>query len=120
MPTHLNLINHTYFNLNVSSPIDEHLLQVKADQFLELKDKLVPSGKFLKVDDTELDFREKKIIGKTRLDDYFFLNLAKVAVASLYSPTSGIEMKIYTNQPGILLFTSLHFEAVCFGKQKIF
>ena len=116
--THVNLTNHSYFNLNGNSPIDEHLLQVKSDYILELKENLVPTGKMLKVDNTNFDFRTRKTINKIRLDDYFVLKSNEEEVACLYSHESGIEMKTFTNQPGIVIYTPPHFEAICFETQK--
>ncbi|MDA9588629.1 galactose mutarotase, partial [Flavobacteriaceae bacterium] len=63
-------------------------------------------------------FKTPKVLGTTRLDDYFVLSPTNEAVVSLYEPQSGIEMKTYTNQPGLVVFTPPHFEAICFETQK--
>jgi aldose 1-epimerase len=117
-PTHVNLTNHAYFNLNPKSAIESHQLQIHADRYLELKQNLVPTGTRLNVAQTPFDFRTPKTIATTRLDDYFVLNATNEAAATLYEPQSGIEMKTYTDQPGVVVFTPPHFEAICFETQK--
>ena len=117
-PTHVNLTNHAYFNLNPKSAIASHQLQIHADRYLELKQNLVPTGTRLNVAQTPFDFRTPKTIAKTHLDDYFVLNATNEAAATLYEPQSGIEMKTYTDQPGVVVFTPPHFEAICFETQK--
>ena len=36
----------------------------------------------------------------------------------MYSPETGILMKTITDQPGVVIFTPPHFEAICFETQK--
>lgn len=117
-PTHVNLTNHAYFNLNPKSAFASHQLQIHADRYLALKQNLVPTGTRLNVTQTPFDFRTPKTIATTRLDDYFVLNATNEAAATLYEPQSGIEMKTYTDQPGVVVFTTPHFEAICFETQK--
>mgnify|MGYP003342778100 FL=1 len=116
--THINLTNHSYFNLNGNNPINSNFLKINADCYLELKNNLVPSGKILNVSDTKFDFRNFKVIGTNQFDDYFILNKTKEAAASIYNPNSKIKMEVYTNQPGIVIFTPLNFEGICFETQK--
>jgi len=116
--TPINMTNHAYFNLNPNNNIGNHKLTIDADDFLELQSNLVPTGKKIEVTGTPLDFRKEKFISETRLDDYFVVNQNKTSVASLYSPETGIEMKTYTDQPGVVVFTPPHFEAICFETQK--
>jgi len=52
------------------------------------------------------------------LDDYFVLNKNAEEAAVIFSPETGIEMKTITDQPGIVVFTPPHFEAICFETQK--
>ena len=117
-PTHINLTNHSYFNLNGNNPINSSFLRINSDYYLELKNNLIPSGKILNVTGTKFDYRNFKPIGENRIDDYFVLNKSKEAVASIFDPNSKIKMEVYTNQPGIVIFTPLNFEGICFETQK--
>ena len=116
--THINLTNHAYFNLNPSNTIGNQQLRIDADHFLELKESLVPTGTMLAVENSTFDFREEKAIGSIKLDDYFVVNQNKKEIVSLYSQETGIVMKTITDQPGVVVFTPPHFEAICFETQK--
>ena len=72
-----------------------------------MKNNLVPSGKILNVTGTKFDYRNFKPIGENRIDDYYVLNKSKEAVACIFDPNSKIKMEVYTNQPGIVIFTGL-------------
>ena len=63
-PTLLNVTNHTYFNLsgNGKRDIQDHVLQLKSKQFLELTEDLLPTGKILTVEDTPFDFTAGRMI----------------------------------------------------------
>ena len=117
-PTHINLTNHAYFNLNNNEPIDNSFLKINADEYLELDNSLVPTGKKLLVKNTSLDFRNSKKLGKIRLDDYFVVNQTNSPVVDFFEPKTGINMSIFTNQPGLVVFTPPHFQAICFETQK--
>jgi len=116
--THINLTNHAYFNLNPKGRINMHTLSIPAEEVLELKPTLVPTGIKKIVEQTSFDFRTQKQINEIRLDDYFVLNKNAEEAAVLFSPETGIEMKTITDQPGIVVFTPPHFEAICFETQK--
>ena len=85
-PTHINLTNHAYFNLNINEPIGNSFLKINADEYLELDKSLVPTGKKLLVKNTSLDFRNSKKLGKIRLDDYFVVNQTNSPVVEFFEP----------------------------------
>lgn len=119
--TIVNLSNHAYFNLNsVNSSVENHQLWINSDSYTPLLGNSLPSGEIRHVADTVFDFRKQTSLGE-RLntadkqlelaggyDHYFLLNeiTQKSDVAAVvYSPESGITMKLFTNQPGVQLYS---------------
>lgn len=125
-PTIINMTNHSYFNLN-GDPSKEGMdmeLYINADNFTPSDVQYIPTGEILPVEGTPMDFRTLTAIGEkmdmnyeqvknaTGYDHNWCLNTYKdgkgddtVIAATLYSPTSGINLDVYTNEPGIQCYT---------------
>lgn len=122
-PTVLNVTNHSFFNLSGDSSrsIIDNILFVDADCFTPTDEVQIPTGEYRSVEGTPFDFREAKKIGQDidrddpqlaaagGYDHNLILNNPgndKVICASLYCPESGIRMDVYTDQPGLQVFTA--------------
>lgn len=117
--TIINLTNHSYFNLagHQSGKIDEHLLQLNAESFLETADDFCPTGQILPVDHTPMDFRRMHRIGRgfpisceqmelvSGYDHCYVLKENTAPAALVYAPQTGIAMQVATTQPGILFYS---------------
>ena len=96
----------------------DHNLKVFAYQYVPVGKTLIPTGKLAPVADTVLDFGKPTRIGE-RIEklydtgakgyDHCFVlaNREKTATfaASLREPKSGRRMEVYTNQPGVQVYT---------------
>ena len=126
-PTVINMTNHSYFNLN-GDPANEGMdmvMYVNADNYTPSDALYIPTGEVKPVEGTPMDFRQAHAIGETITDTTFTqiknatgydhnwcLNTYKdgkgddsqVAV-SLYSPKTGILLEVYTNEPGMQVYT---------------
>lgn len=119
-PTVLNVTNHSFFNLSGDSSKDalDHILFVDADAFTPTDEAKIPTGEFRSVESEPFDFRTPKPMGQyiNAKDDQlsggygnnFVLNHPgdiSVIAASLFCPATGIRMDVYTDQPGIQVFS---------------
>ena len=118
-PTVLNLTNHSYFRLDADVRINDYHLKLASHKFLETDEKLLPTGKFLDVEGSNLDFRRGKNIGEIRMDTPFVLEKNEDAFAEIYSEKSGISMRVSTNQPAVVIYTPQEFPAICFETQNL-
>ena len=114
--TPVNLTNHSYFNLNGEGSILNHRLTLYAEKVTANGQGCLPTGRFLPVEGTALDFREEKALGRNidadeeqiRLVGGYDINyvLSGKKAAVLWAPESGIEMTVETDLPGTQLYTA--------------
>lgn len=146
--TVLNMTNHAYFNLNGhnSGSTENHRLKLSCSFFTPNNEECMPTGEILSVVGTPLDFTEEKRLGdgfskeyiQTAMVDGIDHNFVIDGVgmrhaASFTGDKTGIVMDVYTDSPGIQIYTGNAIEqggaykegvdypvhgGVCFETQK--
>ena len=111
--TPINMGQHNYFNL--CSPFEEkynicnHLLYLDSKSYTQTDKNLIPTGKIVLTQNSEMDFSNNKKIGKIKLDDNYVLeeknHLVRPA-AELFNPVSNLKLKLWTDQPGIQVYNA--------------
>lgn len=122
--TVINMTNHSYFNLagQENGNVLDQTLQIAASHYTPMKDsKSIPTGEIASVEGTPFDFRKEKPIGQdikasheqlifaNGYDHNFAIDKTKDGVekiASAYCSESGIRMDVYTDLPGVQLYTA--------------
>ena len=135
--TVINMTNHSYFNLNGDPSVSSmnQVLYLAADSITPVDDTFMTSGEMMAVAGTPFDFNTPKAIetdvnnfdneqikfGKG-FDHNWVLktkgNINQVA-AKLTSPTTGITLEVYTDEPGIQLYTGNFLDGTVKGKKGI-
>ena len=131
-PTIINQTNHNYYNLSgdFTQPAYDMVLYVNADNFTPSNRFYIPTGEIKSVEGTPMDFRTPHALGDsikshfdqiqnaTGYDHNFCLNTYKdgkgddtQVCASLYSPKTGIFMEMFTNEPGVQVYSG-NFQGV--------
>ena len=140
-PTFINMTNHSYFNLNGDPTIniENCILYVNAYYYTPTDATYMTTGEKTWIKDTPMSFLEPTEIGKNvnnfkveaiknanGFDHNWCLETYrdgkgndKQLAASLYSPLTGIKMEVYTNEPGIQVYTGNFLEGKVAGKKGI-
>ena len=123
-----NLTNHSYFNLCGHDAPDVYgqEMEIVSDKITAVDEGLIPTGDFVDVTGTPFDLRTAKTIGKdieaagkvngTGGYDHNYVLRAAGKAASAYSPKSGIRMTVFTDSPGIQLYTGNFIDGTVSGK----
>jgi aldose 1-epimerase len=125
-PTVINLVHHTYWNLNgdPSQLVLDHELMLHADAYLPVHADGIPTGDRRPVEGTPMDFRAAHVIGD-RIDQvdggYDHNWIPEVAgdvrcVAEVTSPSTGRRMLVETDQPGIQFYSGNFLDGTAIGR----
>lgn len=136
-PTVVNLSHHSFFNIsgNLSETIMNEILYINADCFTPYDSTKCVTGEFATVEGTPLDFTTPQRIGNRIDDDHPQLNITRGGydhcwvlntngdvselAASVYDEVSGRVLEIYTNEPGLQIYTAGGLKGTLVGKNGI-
>lgn len=135
--TIINMTNHAYFNLNGNPavPGTNQVLYIASDSITPVDSTFMTTGEMMVVAGTPFDFNTPKAIEQdvTNFDneqikfgkgyDHNWVlttkgDISKVA-AKLSSPVTGITLEVYTNEPGIQVYTGNFLDGTVTGKKGI-
>eukprot|EP00656_Telonema_subtile_P007232 TRINITY_DN13390_c0_g1_i3.p1 TRINITY_DN13390_c0_g1~~TRINITY_DN13390_c0_g1_i3.p1 ORF type:complete len:408 (+),score=78.76 TRINITY_DN13390_c0_g1_i3:142-1365(+) len=123
--TPCNLTNHAYWNLSgdLKSKVYEHHIKMPSSHYLPVDDTCIPTGELKPVDGTPFDLRagvklSHELLKQNTSDDISGFDHCFVVadtertpqdlklVAVVQEQTSGREMAVFTDQPGVQLYTA--------------
>ena len=125
--TVVNFTNHSYFNLSgdFNKSIENHLVQINANSFLPVNDKMIPLGNLENVTNSPFDFRELKTIKQgvnkqhkqielgSGFDHTFVLDNSKSGfVAKVIDAVSSRSLEVYTTEPGVQFYSGNHLNNI--------
>lgn len=118
--THINLTQHSYYNLagHDSGNVHGHFVRLYCDHYLPVDEHGVPTGEIKSVEGTEFDFRDgariDRKVGDGRYDHNYVLATQRpekpILLARVSEGTSGRGMAVRTDQPGVQFYTSIHMK----------
>lgn len=122
--TPVNLTNHAYFNLSggKDGTVLGHEMKLNARFYTAADDHMIPTGEILRAAGTRLDFSERRgldqvLDGAFGLDHNFVLEgTGYRKAAELWYERGKRKMEVYTDQPGIQIYTGNHFDGKTAGK----
>ena len=134
--TVINMTNHSYFNLsgNPSNPAIDHILYINASNFTPVDSTFMTTGEIAVVEGTPMDFTTPKAIGQDIENPYQQLRNGKgydhnwvldtkgnvnELAAKLSCPSTGIAVEVYTNEPGIQIYTGNFLKGNIVGKNGV-
>ncbi|MBR1576582.1 MAG: galactose mutarotase [Bacteroidales bacterium] len=136
-PTVFNVTNHSFFNLSgdPARPVLDHVLTVDADYITPTDERQVPTGERRPVAGTPFDFRSARPLGEgvasfedpqialaKGYDHNFVLNHPgdpDVPAAVCCCPATGIVLTVFTDQPGVQVYSANNLNGSLIGKGGI-
>ena len=136
-PTVINMTDHSYFNLSgdpAGHRITEDSLWINASHFTPVDSTYMTSGEIWPVAGTPFDFTTPKLIGEdinadceqirngNGYDHNWCLDTKgdiREVACELYCPLTGIELKVYTDEPGIQVYSGNFLDGTVTGKKGI-
>lgn len=135
--TVINMTNHAYFNLNGDPSVNSmnQILYIASDSITPVDDTFMTTGEMMAVAGTPFDFNTPKAIEQdvTNFDneqikfgngfDHNWVLSTKCDItklsAKLTSPVTGITLEVYTNEPGVQVYTGNFLDGTVKGKKGI-
>jgi aldose 1-epimerase len=136
-PTVINMTNHSYFNLDGDPTCNvlDDIMYIKSSTTTAVGAGLIPTGEIVSLLDTPMDFTTAKRIG----DDIDKRDFEQIALGNGYdhnwildtmgditdpavilsSPKTGICLEVYTDEPGIQVYSGNFLDGSVTGKGGI-
>ena len=134
--TVINMTNHSYFSISgdPKRSVINDVICVNANSYTPVDATYMTTGEILPVKNTPFDFtvptliatfitaKHEQIINGNGYDHNWVLNTKgdhKKMAALLYSPKSGITLTVYTDEPGIQVYSGNFLDGKVVGKKGI-